>query len=93
VVDLEKPVMRSLYYSPDTDTVDIWLDSPVSESYSEPLTENLVGKHNAGGETIGFEIISLDKLDAEDMKKMPAKARAVLKESASRLSVVSRAQK
>ena len=85
--------MRLLYYNPDTDTVDIWLGNPSSESYAEPLTENLIGKHNNRGETIGLEIITLNKLNAEDMKRMPANARAVLKESAARLSIASRSKK
>ena len=68
---VEKELVRSLYYNPDTDTVDIWIGNPSTESYSEPLTENLVSKHNTRGDTIGLEIITLNKLNAEDMKKMP----------------------
>ncbi len=90
---MEKEMMRLLYYNPDTDTVDVWLDNPSTESYAEPLTENLVGKRNTRGETIGFEIITLKKFNAEDMRKMPERARAILKESAARLSVASRAKK
>jgi hypothetical protein len=90
---MEKQMMRSLYYNPDTDTVDIWLANQSTESYAEPLTENLVSKHNSRGDAIGFEIISLSKLNAEDMRKMPEKARVMLREIAARLSIVSRAKK
>jgi hypothetical protein len=89
---MEKQMMRSLYYNPDTDTVDIWLGNPSTESYAEPLTENLVSKRNIQGEAIGFEIITLNKFNSEDLKKMPEKARLMLRESAARLSIASRAK-
>jgi uncharacterized protein YuzE len=90
---VETEIVRSLYYNPDTDTLDIWLGDPSSETSSEPVTDNLVSKRNRRGETIGFEIIILSKLNNEDMRKMPEEARALLKESANRLSIVSRPHK
>jgi uncharacterized protein YuzE len=87
---METEAVRSLYYNPDTDTLDIWLGDPSSETEAEPITENLVGKRNHHGETIGFEIITLGKLNSEDMRKMPEEARALLEESANRLSIVGR---
>ena len=90
---MEREIVRSLYYNPDTDTLDIWFSNPSSETYSEPITENLVSKRNNRGETIGFEIITLGKLNTEDMRKMPEEARVLLKESVTRLSVVSRPHK
>jgi len=87
---MEREIVRSLYYNPDTDTLDIWLGDPSTESYAEPVTANLVSKRNRRGETIGFEIITLSKLNSEDMKKMPEEARALLKESATKLAIVSR---
>jgi uncharacterized protein YuzE len=90
---METETVRSLYYNPGTDTLDIWLGDPSSESEAEPITENLVGKRNRRGEIIGFEIIALGKLNSDDMKKMPTNARALLKESANRLSIVSRPHK
>lgn len=90
---MEKEIVRSLYYNPDTDTLDIWLGDPSTESYAEPVTENLISKRNNRGETIGFEIITLSKLNAEDMKKMPEEARSLLKESATRLSIITRPHK
>lgn len=90
---MEREIVRSLYYNPDTDTLDIWLGDPSSETHSEPVTENLVSKRNDRGETIGFEIISLSKLNAEDMNKMPEEARGLLKESATRLSIITRPHK
>lgn len=85
--------VRSLYYNPGTDTLDIWLGDPSSETLAEPITENIVGKRIRRGEIIGFEIITLGKLNSEDMRKMPQEARALLKQSANRLSIVSRPHK
>ncbi len=90
---METEAVRSLYYNPGTDTLDIWLGDSSSETEAEPITENLVGKRNRRGEIIGFEIIALGKLNSEDMRKMPASARALLKESANRFSIVSRPHK
>lgn len=90
---METEIVRSLYYNPDTDTLDIWFGDASSEATSEPITENLVSKHNRSGETIGFEVITLSKLNNEDMRKMPEEARRLLKESANRLSIVSHPHK
>ena len=90
---MEKEIVRSLYYNPDTDTLDIWLGDPSTETYAEPITEKLVSKRNGRGETIGFEIITLSKLKNEDMRKMPEEAKVLLKESATRLAIVSRPHK
>ena len=90
---METETIRSLYYNPGTDTLDIWLGDPSSETEAEPITENLVSKRNRSGAIIGFEIITLGKLNTEDMRKMPASARALLKESASRFSIISRPRK
>lgn len=90
---METEITRSLYYSPGTDTLDVWLGDPSSETDAEPMTENLVSKRNSRGEIIGFEIIALSKLNNEDMRKMPKDAIALLKESANRLSIVSRPRK
>ena len=38
---METEIVRSLYYNPDTDTLDIWLGDPSSETDAEPITENL----------------------------------------------------
>ncbi len=89
---MEGELTRSLYYNPDTDTLDLWLSNPSNESHSEPITDNLVSKLDGSGKTIGFEIISLSKLSAEDMNKMPPEARIILKESVARLSIVSQPQ-
>jgi uncharacterized protein YuzE len=90
---METEIVRSLYYNQGTDTLDIWLGDPSSETDAETITENLVSKRNRRGAIIGFEIITLSKLNSEDMRKMPANARALLKESANRLSIVSRPHK
>jgi uncharacterized protein YuzE len=80
---------RSLYYNPDTDTLDIWIGDPSKESLGEPMTDNLVSKLDTNGNIIGFEVIELSKLNNQDMKKMPKEVRDLLKESADRLSIVS----
>jgi len=90
---METETVRSLYYNAGTDTLDIWLGDPLTETEAEPTTENLVSKRNRRGEIIGFEIITLGKLNSEDMRKMPANARALLKESANRFSIVSHPHK
>ncbi len=90
---MEKEIVRSLYYNPDTDTLDVWFGNPSSETRSEPITENLVSKRNKHGETIGFETSSLTRLNEEDLRKMPEEVRVLLKESAKRLSIVSHPHK
>lgn len=87
---MEKEIVRSIYYNPDTDTLDIWLGNVSEEAYVEPITENVVRKHNRHGDIVGFEIVSVSKLNSEDMKKMPAEARSLLRESATKLAIVGR---
>ncbi len=89
---METETVRSLYYNPDNDTLDVWLASPSQEAYSEPLTENLVRKHDSSGETIGFEILSLSRLDKEDMRRLPREAKKLLEDSISRLSIIKRSK-
>lgn len=90
---METEIVRSPYYNPDTDILDIWLGETSSETNSEPFTENLVGKRNRRGQIIGFEIITLSKLTDEDMRSMSEEARALLKESANRFSILTRLYK
>jgi uncharacterized protein YuzE len=90
---VETEIVKSLYYNPGTDTLDIWLDDPSGETGAEAITENLVSKRNRLGEIIGFEIIALGKLNSEDMRKLPEEARVLLKESANRFSIISRPHK
>ena len=54
---------RSLYYNPDTDTLDIWIDDPSKEASGEPMTENLVSKLDSNDNIIGFEIIETFKVE------------------------------
>ena len=83
---------RSLYYNADKDTLDIWIGDPSRESGGEPITENLLTKLDADGNIIGFEVIELSKMNNEDMKKMPHEVRALIKESAERLSKVAKSK-
>ena len=82
-----KLATRSLYYNPDVDTLDIWIGDPSSETHGDPMTENLISKLDAKDNVIGYEIIQLSNLDAEDMEAMPKEVRALLRESANRLSL------
>ena len=83
----------SIYYDLDADTLDIWLGNASGEAYAEPITENVVRKHNRRGDVVGFEIVSVSKLNGKDMKKMPAEARSLLRESVAKLAVVGRQSK
>jgi len=65
--------LRSLYYSPDSGTLDIRIGDPTSEVSSAPITENLVGRHDRSGKTIGFEIILLSRFGDEDVRGLPEK--------------------
>ncbi len=85
---METERVRSLYYNPDADTLDVWMDDPTSEASSSPVTENVVAKLDQAGRTIGFEIISLRRLSRKDMRSLPEAAKTILRESSSRLSVV-----
>lgn len=87
---MEKEKVRSIYYEPDADTLGIRLGNVSGETHAEPITENVVRKHNRHGDVVGFEIVSVSKLNSEDMKKMPAEARSLPRESATRLAVVGR---
>jgi len=90
---MEAETVRSLHYNAGTDTLDIWLGDASDEAKAEPVTENLVCKRNRRGETVGFEIIALGKLNGEDMRKLPKEARALLKESATRFSIADHPRK
>lgn len=68
-----------LYYQPELDTLDLWLDEPSQESYAQPLGDNITIKIAKNGAIIGAEIISLSKLTEEDLKAMPPNIRKALK--------------
>jgi len=67
-----------LYYLPELDTLDLWLDDPEGEALSEPLNENVVAKLNEKNDIIGVEVISLSRLTEEDIGSMPTEIRKVL---------------
>ena len=67
-----------LYYLPELDTLDFWLDDPDSEALSEPLNDNVIVKLNNKNDTIGIEVISLSRLNEEDIKSMPIEIREAL---------------
>jgi uncharacterized protein YuzE len=67
-----------LYYLPELDTLDLWLDDPDSEALSEPLNDNVIVKLNNKNDTIGIEVISLSRLNEEDIESMPIEIREAL---------------
>jgi len=67
-----------LYYLPELDTLDLWLDDPDSEALSEPLNDNVVIKLNNKNDTIGVEVVSLSRLNEEDIESMPIEIREAL---------------
>ena len=67
-----------LYYLPELDTLDLWLDDPEGEALSEPLNENVVVKLNEKNDIIGVEVISLSRLTEDDIGSMPTGIREVL---------------
>jgi len=73
---LEKLVR--LYYLPEMDTLDLWLDSPNKETVSEPISDNLVLKLDTNNKVIGVEVLSLSKLNEEDLAKLPKEVKETL---------------
>ena len=67
-----------LYYLPELDTLDLWLDDPDSEALSEPLNDNVVIKLNNKNDTIGVEVVSLSRLNEDDIESMPTEIREAL---------------
>ena len=67
-----------LYYLPELDTLDLWLDDPNTEVLSEPLNENIVVKLNKKKDIVGIEVISLSRFNKEDVESMPADVRGLL---------------
>ena len=64
-----------LYYLPEVDTLDLWLDDPESEVVSEPLNDNVVVKLDKKNYVIGVEVISLSRLNEDDVESMPVEIR------------------
>jgi hypothetical protein len=69
----------------------IWLSNR-SCSHVEPTVKSCQQAQPSGA-VIGFEIITLGNLKSEDMRKRSANARALLKQRANRLSIISRLHK
>jgi uncharacterized protein YuzE len=86
---LEELAKIKLYYLPELDTLDLWLEDPSSEASSEPLSENLIIKLNSKGEVVGLEIISLSKLEKQDLENLPPKLKETLLASLKKISTQS----
>ncbi|MGQ9469447.1 MAG: DUF2283 domain-containing protein [Nitrososphaerales archaeon] len=81
---MEEKLIR-LYYTPVTDSLDLWIGNPEHEKYSNPLTDNIVIKYSDKGEVIGLEILELSKLTQEDLGKLSSDVRKVLIETIANL--------
>lgn len=86
---MEELAKIKLYYLPELDTLDLWLEDPSSEASSEPLSENLIIKLNSKGEVVGLEIISLSKLEKQDLENLPPKLKETLLASLKKISTQS----
>ena len=84
---MEKVVKVKVYYLPELDTLDLWLDDPEKEEIAEPLGDNIVLKLDRKGEIIGVEIISLRNLIREDTAKLPKQVRSQVKETLKKIAI------
>jgi len=82
---LEEKLVR-LYYTPVTDSLDLWIGNPEHEKYSNPLTDNIVIKYSEKGEVIGLEILEFSKLTRKDLGKLSSDVRKVLIETIAKLT-------
>ena len=78
--------MIRLYYLPELDTLDLWLDNPNKEEIAEPLTDNIILKLDNKGNTIGLEILSLQKLNHNDLAQLPPLLRKALQQTLRKLT-------
>jgi len=60
------------------DTLDLWLDDPKKEAVGEPIGDNLVLKLDVNSNVVGVEVLSLSKLDEEDLARLPKEVRETL---------------
>ena len=60
-----------IYYSKETDSLDICFDDPKKEVLSEEIEDGVIAKKDKKGKVIGFEIISVKAGEI----KLPVKAK------------------
>ena len=48
-----------VFYSRETDSLDIWFDEPKKEHISEEVEDGVIAKRDRFGKVIGFEILSV----------------------------------
>jgi uncharacterized protein YuzE len=60
-----------VFYSKETDSLDIWFDDPKKEVMSEEIEDGVLAKKDKKGNVIGFEIISIKAGEV----KLPIKAK------------------
>lgn len=76
-----------LYYLPEVDTLDPWLDDPEGEVVSEPLSDNVVVKLDKENCVVGVEVISLSRLNEDDVESMPVEIREAFMSALKKIAV------
>jgi len=83
---MAKAVKVALYYLPELDTLDLWIDDSEKEREAVPIGDNVIVKLDEQGRPIGVEILSLEKLGIDDVKKLPEELRKALLDALKKLS-------
>jgi len=83
---MAKTVKIVLYYLPELDTLDLWIDDPEKEREAVPIGDNVVVKLDDRGRPIGVEILSLEKLGTDDAEKLPEELRIALLDTLKKLA-------
>lgn len=71
-------VKVTLYYLPKLDTLDLWIDDPGKEREAVPIGDDMAVKLDDQGRPIGVEILPLEKLSTDDVKKLPEELHTAL---------------
>jgi len=75
---LEGALKIRVYYLPEIDTLDIWVDDPSLEVESTAISDNVILRYSGGKRVIGVEVLSLKKLCREELELVPPKIREVI---------------
>ncbi len=86
---MEKALKIKVYYLPEIDTLDIWVDEPVLEVESTAITDNIILKYSRDRRVIGVEILSLNKLCRKELDQIPIEIRDVIVDILKRFKSIS----
>ncbi len=75
---MEKALKIRVYYLPEIDTLDIWVDDPSLEVEGTAISDNVVLKYSGDKRVIGVEILSLRKLCREELELLPREIKEVI---------------